>query len=127
MHDFSAHTRFISGAAALFRQVLALNPDHSGATLQLAKALDQGGKPEEALPGAMAEFIAYYNQRRYHEGLGNVAPADVYYGRREQIQRSGEEQKELTIQARLRCNLGRREPQPEGDSNLKTVAAASSS
>ena len=50
MHDFSAHTRFISGAAALFRQVLALNPDHSGATLQLAKALDQGGKPEEALP-----------------------------------------------------------------------------
>jgi hypothetical protein len=25
------------------------------ATLQLAMALDQGGKPEEALPGAMAD------------------------------------------------------------------------
>ncbi|MGD1108600.1 MAG: hypothetical protein ABR865_16295 [Terracidiphilus sp.] len=66
------------------------------------------------------------NQRRYHEGLGNVAPADVYYGGREQIRRRREEQKELTIQARLRYNLGRREPQPEGDSKLKTVTAASS-
>ena len=33
----------------LFRQVLALNPYHDLATLQLTKALDQGGKPEEAL------------------------------------------------------------------------------
>jgi tetratricopeptide (TPR) repeat protein len=37
-------------AAAHFRQVLARNPDHYGATLQLAKALDRAGKPEEALP-----------------------------------------------------------------------------
>jgi hypothetical protein len=75
----------------------------------------------------MAGFIAFYNQHRYHEGLGNVAPADVNYGRREQNRRRREEQKELTIQARLRYNPGRREPQPEGDSKLKTVAAASSS
>jgi len=75
----------------------------------------------------MAEFIEYYKQHRYHEGLGNVAPADAYYGGREQIRRRREEQKERTIQARLRYNLGRREPQPEGDSKLKTVAAASSS
>jgi tetratricopeptide (TPR) repeat protein len=39
-----------SDAAARFRQVLARNPDHYGATLQLAKALDRAGKPEEALP-----------------------------------------------------------------------------
>jgi|SRR5208283_1016279 len=63
--------------AALFRQVQALNPDHDGATLQLAKVLDQRGKPEEALPGAMAEFIEHYNQRHYHEGLGDVASARV--------------------------------------------------
>jgi tetratricopeptide (TPR) repeat protein len=37
-------------AVAQFRQVLARNPDHYGATLQLAKALDRAGKPEEALP-----------------------------------------------------------------------------
>ncbi len=37
-------------AAAEFREVLARNPEHYGATLQLAKALDRAGKPEEALP-----------------------------------------------------------------------------
>jgi hypothetical protein len=50
---------------------------------------------------AIAEFIEYYNQTRYHEGIGNVAPADVYYGRREEILRRREEQKQLTIEARL--------------------------
>lgn len=50
---------------------------------------------------ALAEFIEYYNQTRYHEGIGNVAPADVYYGRREEILRRREEQKQLTIEARL--------------------------
>ncbi len=54
-----------------------------------------------------------------------MAPTDVYCGRREQIRRRREEQKELTTQARVRYNLGRREPQPKGDSKLKTVAAAS--
>ncbi len=39
-----------SEASARFREVLARNPDHYGATLQLAKALDRAGKPEEALP-----------------------------------------------------------------------------
>lgn len=39
-----------ANAAAQFRQVLARNPDHYGATLQLAKALDQAGRPDEALP-----------------------------------------------------------------------------
>jgi len=36
-------------AIARFRKVLALNPDHYGATLQLAKALDRAGKPDTAL------------------------------------------------------------------------------
>ena len=76
----------------------------------------------EELKRAMAEFIEYYNQQRYHEGIGNVAPADVYYGRREKILRRREEQKELTIQARLRYNLRRSEEQPEGDSILETAA-----
>jgi tetratricopeptide (TPR) repeat protein len=38
-----------SKAAARFREVLARNPDHYGATLQLAKALDGAGKPEESV------------------------------------------------------------------------------
>ncbi len=37
------------------------------------------------LKRAVAAFVDYYNQRRYHEGIGNVTPAAVYYGRREAI------------------------------------------
>lgn len=36
-------------AIARFRAVLARNPEHFGATFQLAKALDRAGQPDEAL------------------------------------------------------------------------------
>ncbi len=62
--------------------------------------------PDE-LRRTMRDFIAYYNHRRYHEAIGNVTPADVYYGRREEILRRREEQKQRTIEQRLRYNLGR--------------------
>ena len=51
----------------------------------------------EQLRAAIAEFIEYYNQRRYHEGIGNVAPADVYYGRRKEILKRREEQTANTL------------------------------
>ena len=54
-------------------------------------------RSSEALRAAMAEFIEFYNQRRYHEGVGNVTPADVYYGRRAEILRRREEQKRRTL------------------------------
>ena len=59
-----------------------------------------------ALRAAMTEFIEFYNYHRYHEGIGNVTPADVYYGRQEEILKRRKEQKQVTIDARFRHNLG---------------------
>ena len=37
------------------------------------------------LEARLAEFVAYYNHRRYHESLNNLTPADVYCGRGQSI------------------------------------------
>ena len=42
-------------------------------------------------------FIEHYNNRRYHESLGNLTPADVYFGQHHTIMRR-RKIKELTIQ-----------------------------
>ncbi len=51
-----------------------------------------------ALEAAIAGFVDYYNHRCYHEGIGNVTPADVYQGRRQTILATGEEVKQKTRQ-----------------------------
>lgn len=47
------------------------------------------------LPGDLERqigaFVDYYNTRRYHESLGNLTAADVYFGRAEQILKRREE------------------------------------
>ena len=70
--------------------------------------------PEE-LRRALAEFIEFYNYRRYHEGIGNVTPADVYYGRREEILKRREVQKQQTLQERIQYNLGQGRKQKTGE------------
>jgi hypothetical protein len=56
----------------------------------------------------MAEFIEYYNHRRYQEGIGNVKSADVYSCRREEIMRRREKQKRQTLSERFQYNLGQK-------------------
>jgi putative transposase len=65
------------------------------------------------LPGqlerAIADFVEYYNFRRYHKALGNVTPADVLQGRREQILQRRKEVQIQTINRRRDYNRGLRE------------------
>ena len=65
------------------------------------------------LPGqlerAITDFVDYYNYRRYHKALGNVTPADVLYGRREQILQCRKEVQIQTINRRRDYNRGLRE------------------
>jgi putative transposase len=56
------------------------------------------------LPGELAArigaFVDHYNHRRHHESLGNLTPADVYFGRGQTILRERERIKRQTIQQR---------------------------
>ena len=61
------------------------------------------------LEKAIADFVDYYNFRRYHKALGNVTPADVLYGRREQILKRRKEVQIQTINRRRNYNQGLRE------------------
>ncbi len=61
------------------------------------------------LETAIATFVAYYNYRRYHMALGNVTPADVLNGRREQILQRRKEVQARTIERRRHYNKTLRE------------------
>jgi len=61
--------------------------------------------PQE-LEAELTRFIEYYNYHRVHESLGNVTPADVYFGRREKILSEREAIKLRTLAGRRRFNLG---------------------
>ena len=56
------------------------------------------------LKDAIRAFIEYYNYRRYHEGLGNVTPQDVYTGKHLEIFRRRKEVKSRTLAARRDYN-----------------------
>jgi len=56
------------------------------------------------LKEAIRAFIEYYNYHRYHEGLGNVTPYDVYTGRHVEIMQRRKEAKSRTLEARRGYN-----------------------
>lgn len=61
------------------------------------------------LESAIAAFVKYYNYERYHEGLGDVTPYDVYTGRHLEVIRRRKEEKSRTLQARKDYNRTTRE------------------
>lgn len=52
------------------------------------------------LEKAIAEWVEYYNNKRYHEALENVTPADVYFGRDQEIIEKRNKLKEQTLALR---------------------------
>lgn len=57
------------------------------------------------LDQAIEAFVEYYNNQRYHEALENLTPADVYFGRSEEVLSKREKIKQETLQARREINL----------------------
>jgi transposase InsO family protein len=55
--------------------------------------------PEE-LENAIAKFVDYYNNQRYHESLKNCTPAQVYFGQDEQVLKEREKIKKQTLKQR---------------------------
>jgi len=60
------------------------------------------------LKEAIRAFINYYNYQRYHEGLGNVTPYDVYTGRHLAIFQKRQEVKSRTLAERKSYNMDAR-------------------
>ena len=56
------------------------------------------------LKEAIRTFVEYYNYRRYHEGLGNVTPWDVYTGKHLETIARRKEVKSRTLQERKGYN-----------------------
>lgn len=63
----------------------------------------------EQLNQALKSFVHYYNHERFHESLDNVTPADVYFGKREQILKRRKAIKQQTLRLRRRLYLLQRQ------------------
>jgi hypothetical protein len=56
------------------------------------------------LEARLAELVDFYNTRRYHESLGNLSPADSYFGRGPTIFARRQSIKHHTIDLRRRLH-----------------------
>lgn len=61
--------------------------------------LDNYYSPDD-LSRAICEFVMYYNNERYHESLNNLTPANVYFGRDQEIIKQRNKIKEKTLNER---------------------------
>ena len=56
------------------------------------------------LEKAIAQWVEYYNERRFHESLDNLTPRDVYLGLSDQIKKIREITKQKSIKNRIYKN-----------------------
>ena len=57
-----------------------------------------------ALEAAVSDFVEHYNHRRCHESIGNVTPADAYFGRADAILSERRRIKHKTMKQRRLLN-----------------------
>ena len=57
------------------------------------------------LEHVIRQFVHYYNHERYHESLDNVTPADMFFGRYQEIMDRRAVIKYETLQQRRKENL----------------------
>jgi putative transposase len=79
---------------------------------------------------AIDDFHCWYNHEHYHEALGNLRPADVYFGRGEAILSRRKEVQRRTLELRRQHNLapGPGDPEesfPQSQVHLKSEPALS--
>lgn len=79
--------------------------------------LDHYYYPEE-LERALAGFVHWYNNERYHESLQNLKPVDVYEGRMRKILTEREQIKRRTLRQRKQFNLRGKAPQQRSKLHL---------
>jgi hypothetical protein len=77
------------------------------------------------LEAQLDAFVEHYNQRRYHDSLRNLTPADVYFGRGQTILLEHERIKRNTLQRR-RLMHHRLAAEPQTQVRLTLSLAANS-
>ncbi len=82
------------------------------------------------LPGAPEErikaFVNHYNHQRYHGSLGNVTPADVYFGRDKAILEQRERFKQKTPETRRLHHSQRDAPSNQPDEPVSLLVQTTS-
>jgi putative transposase len=69
--------------------------------------LENYNLPSE-LKAVLQQFVDYYNHERYHESLKNLTPADVFYGRGQEILDQREKIKLTTLEMRMEMHYDNR-------------------
>jgi transposase InsO family protein len=68
-------------------------------TMKNIVKLDNYYSPGELIK-SIGEFVDYYNNKRYHESINNLTPADVYFGRDKIILEDRKKTKVRTLKER---------------------------